>query len=221
MDLTQLISMLSRESLFFCRSDLFEDKFEGSNSEVNIEIRKQIFEKFGESDIRQELKKEMHDQIKACTYICCWHLNDFESAAMWKIYGKTNSGIAIETDYSTLVRLLPENIHAGLIKYIDYNCERINDNNLFSFFMHKRKSFIHEQEVRLIFTDTTNLEQGSNYQDNAKGKEITIDLNEMIKTIHVAPTAEEWIYEAIKDVVKKYRIKAEVKQSELYSKQLY
>ena len=34
--------------------------------------------------------------------INCWHMNDHESAAMWKLYLKSNEGIAVQSTYETL-----------------------------------------------------------------------------------------------------------------------
>jgi len=34
--------------------------------------------------------------------INCWHMNDHESAAMWKLYLKSDEGIAIQSTYRKL-----------------------------------------------------------------------------------------------------------------------
>jgi hypothetical protein len=43
-DIIKFISLLQRKSLFFCRLDKLEDKFEGSSPKLNIEYRKKYYE---------------------------------------------------------------------------------------------------------------------------------------------------------------------------------
>ena len=38
MDFTKFVSLISSKSVFFCRSDLFEDPFEGSYSKANLKL---------------------------------------------------------------------------------------------------------------------------------------------------------------------------------------
>ena len=39
LDLTKYISLLQRQSLFFCRLDKLEDKFEGTTEKANFDYR--------------------------------------------------------------------------------------------------------------------------------------------------------------------------------------
>ena len=52
----------------------------------------------------------------------CWHENEHESAAMWKLYIKSVEGIAIQSTYSKLKKsfINDEIIFIGKVKYIDY-----------------------------------------------------------------------------------------------------
>lgn len=77
-------------------------------------------------------------------------MNEYESAAMWKLYSKTNESIAIETTYCKLKNVLPNDIMIGKVRYIDFEKDTINPTNVFNSFLHKRKSFEHENEVRII-----------------------------------------------------------------------
>ena len=152
--------------------------------------------------------------IKKHTYINCWHTNEYESAAMWKLYAKTNESIAIQTDYNTLKNIFNEKIYLGLVTYIDYEKDFLPEGNSFYPFTHKRKSFEHEQEVRAIIQDLS-------MQDNKAGVNINIDVNQLIQKIYVSPTAPSWLVDLTQDVSKKYGINSAVKKSDLYSQPVF
>ena len=53
-------------------------------------------------------------------------MNEFESAAMWNLYLKSNEGIAIQSTYKSLKRTLDKrrgdkDIVVGQVEYIDFN----------------------------------------------------------------------------------------------------
>jgi hypothetical protein len=92
--------------------------------------------------------------FKHLNFYNCWHMNDGESDAMWKLYRKGSDGIAIQ---STVERVkhsfhnsLADTVYMTLVEYIDYDCFT-PPNTLFapSDYMYKRLAFRHEQEVRL------------------------------------------------------------------------
>ena len=63
-----------------------------------------------------------------------------------------NSGIAIKTNFDSFVAsfITDERMHLGKVKYIDYDSEKIPEDDLLSPYLHKRNSFEHEREVRAI-----------------------------------------------------------------------
>jgi hypothetical protein len=74
----------------------------------------------------------------------------------------------------------------------------------------KRKSFQHEQEVRIFVLESEKL--GLSTTERVK-----IDINTLIENVYVNPKAPSWVYETIKSVSKKYGLKANVIHSKLYS----
>ncbi len=44
---------------------------------------------------------EVHKKIREIHFVSCWHENETESEAMWKLYLKSGDGVAIQT---TVVR---------------------------------------------------------------------------------------------------------------------
>ena len=92
-------------------------------------------------------------------FINCWHLSEFESSAMWDIYSKRNEGIAILSSEAHIEKAFSESnqsIMGGEIIYGDFFDDEfiIDDQNAFSPVLHKRNSFSHEHEYRLIHWDT-------------------------------------------------------------------
>jgi hypothetical protein len=108
----------------------------------------------------QELRIRQAFAYRKSYYVNCWHLNDQESAAMWQLYSRNDEGIALVARQSALegaFKRTKKQIMAGLVQYEDYADELflIDDDNGFRPILHKRKSFAHEREFRLVFWDTS------------------------------------------------------------------
>lgn len=138
-----------------------------------------------------------------------------------------------------------EKIFCGLVSYGDYNdkCFEINEENLFNLIMSKRESFSHEREFRIVYWDTSVTHKKKEiafaylgpegrhsvtteetfereieeieWVEKRPGHLLKCDLSKLIHTIYVSPLAEEWIFELIKDVTKKYSVDAPVIKSDL------
>jgi hypothetical protein len=73
---------------------------------------------------------------------------------MWKIYMPSGAGIAIRSDYGRLTNCFLEPnvkdtpIYTKKVKYIDYQRETINAQNILNPVIHKRKNFEYENEIR-------------------------------------------------------------------------
>jgi len=105
--------MLEKKSLFFCRANLFEDPFEGSIPKGNIVHRDRIYGLIPEEQRPNAIVQisEARKNFRSCTFINCWHMNEHESAAMWRLYSKCDEAIAIYTKYNRLVNILPDNTY--------------------------------------------------------------------------------------------------------------
>ncbi|PHS03434.1 MAG: hypothetical protein COA88_15850 [Kordia sp.] len=228
MDFKKFVSLISKKGLFFCRADLFQDPYEGSYSQANKSMRDKVY-----SDESGTLSKTIDDALefqnttlakfrRQWYYVNCWHANEFESAAMWDLYSDGDGAIAIQTNYQNLQNHLPDQCYMGLINYIDYRTEWLPEGNTFYPFMHKRKSFMHENEVRVIINDEASIptnDKGWNLDSkNPKyGEFVPIELNEIISEITISPLTPSWMVEAIKDVCEKYGVSSPIKLSDLYN----
>lgn len=145
-------------------------------------------------------------------YVSCWHGADFESAAMWKIYGSPGAGVAVVTNGARLEAALAKNDHdlnLGAVKYRDPNWIQIGFSNGFDTIMLKRSSFSYEQEVRLVHWHTGDLHDPlANFAWNDEtmrfddliederpiqaGMSLACDVDVLIERVVVSPFAPPW-----------------------------
>ena len=154
MDLPKLISMLEKRALFFVRADKLGDPFEGSFSRVNELLRPSLYGE-GSEDLTEVYSTYMKSLIRF-TLINCWHENDVESEAMWRLYSSSGDGVAVRNTFKNLRDCLTgdESIYVGKVSYVDYKTTFIREDNAFGPYLYKRKSFEHEREVRAVFQRT-------------------------------------------------------------------
>lgn len=198
MDFTKFVSILENSALFFPRADKLEDPFEGTFPKMNIEER--------QTNLHPELEEAMSisgfstfalfwKQLPRFTLISCWHENTQESEVMWKLYSSRQGGIAIKSTFNCFVDCFPRNedIHIGLVNYIDYDKCKIPDNDSLSPFMYKRKSFEHEKEVRAIIQQVPigNIAGAQDICDI--GIYYEVDLNLLIQEIVIDPFAPKLV----------------------------
>jgi hypothetical protein len=150
-DFTKLMSMLVGRSLFFCRADLLDDRFEGSMSRANLLERE---EPLGDltDDARELLSRVRRDEPRR-TFINSWTMGRHESVALWRLYVGDRDGVAIRSSLGRLTRSLeaePRPVHVGAVAYIDYETDPIPDDDPLRPFLFKRTSFDFERELRAV-----------------------------------------------------------------------
>jgi hypothetical protein len=229
MDFTKFLSLLESRSLYFTRADKFEDPFEGSYPKANVlsrllvpnEVPLEHREKFMQA---MSGLADSNRQWPRYTAINCWHLNNHESAAMWRLYLKSNEGIAIQTTFQKLrdsFSITQDDIYLGQVSYIDYEIDWFESGNILNPFVHKRKSFEHEKEVRAVVmkwpTDPFDFAKDTIGQ----GLLIPVDMNILVEKIYVSPDAPSWFASLVRSVVGRYNLNYEVTQSDLNQQPLY
>lgn len=210
MDFTKYVYLLSSKNLFFSKSDLLGDPYEGSKPRANIKFQPAMYKDMPESMLKQ--LSRFTKWIRQWTFVNCWHMNDFESAAMWKLYTKTNESIAIQSTYKQLYDCLPENVFLGVVKYVDYETNIIPEGNSFSPFLHKRKSFEHEQELRAIIQQLPKKIQYNELNTNT-GEAIPINLENLVEAIYVSPESPKWFFNLVNDITKKFKFDYNINHS--------
>jgi len=231
MDFTKFVSIISKKTLFFTRADQLDDKFEGSLSkhilDPSIEEKATQEQRLQLNKTRERLSSFYKSQRKEIA-INCWHMNEYESAAMWKLYLKSDEGIAIQSTYRKLVDSFDNSddyhLWVGMVNYIDYNKKHIPPDNMLYPYIFKRKSFEHEHELRAVITKNISAKDYPNQivigGKNLlflpkKGVEIPVNLDVLIEKIYVSPTCEKWFEELVRSMVDKSELRKKVKKSSL------
>jgi hypothetical protein len=186
-------SMLAQRSLWFSRLDAMHaaDPFEGSlPAAVYAELQKQY-------DAGVMSAGKMFGEIWSHKrmMISCWHISHWESTAMWKIYA-AEKAVCIQSTFSKLNATLGSNVRGiGLVSYIDYRTDHLAHNHPFwSRYLHKRKSFDFERELRAIHLN--DLGPIPN-----KGFMVPVDLASLIETIYVAPHTDDSFKAAVIEII--------------------
>lgn len=205
MTLTKFLSLLEQRALFFCRSDLLNDPFEGSYPRLNVKNRP--------DDTFKPLLSKVFKGVRKFILLNCWNLSEHESAAFWKLYAKDDEGIAIQTTFERLKasfgNIGEANIHIGKVNYIDFTKESFDERNcFFTPFLYKMKSFEHEHEVRALLAVFPNSGRDNRELATApavfeKGIFVDVDLNMLIENVYVSPTAQECFKDMVEFAIRK------------------
>ncbi len=208
MDLSKLIDLLLSRKMFMSRSDKFEDQYEGTFSEPTYEEIKKL-----SADNPEFL--QYYKQHREQVVISSWHLNEYESFAMWQIFTQSNEGLAIQSTIGRLQQAVsPESQfkqYIGEVNYIDYKKEYIPFDNAFFPFLFKRKSFQYERELRII-TDVSEFDMKI---DN--GLKIDVDICQMIEKIYIHPKSENWYKNLVIELVSRLGFDFGIAKSDLES----
>jgi len=207
----KLLHTILYRSLFFCSLETLKDVWEGAYDRHYLKLSQIVSaamkgdEPIDDKDEQDKIQKDY--RMRTC--INCWHLNEYESAAMWSLYSGTN-GIAIVSTVDRLVNAIsgaPQAISIGQVRYVDFRSgEHQTLQPLSEPAMFKRKSFEHEQEIRAFTT-----------ADNASGGiDVPVDLIQLIEVIVISPEAPNWHEPMIKDILKKIGLPLAVEKSDLY-----
>jgi hypothetical protein len=120
---------------------------------------------------------------------------------------------------------LDGHIDIALVQYLDYSADRIPEGYNFDAFLYKRKSFEHERELRAFFQET--LKPSPNHGELVaiptpeKGRQIPLDLDQLIEVIYVAPTSLTSIYDLVQKICTRYGLNKPIYHSSLEEKPLF
>jgi hypothetical protein len=158
------------------------------------------------AEMNADLLRERRRDDLAKAFVNCWHINEYESHAMWKLYG--TGDIAIRStiqrlqdsfaNYKPLVRM-------GEVEYIDHltaalRLERDDvrkwGSNFAPLFL-KHKSFSYENELRVMtFT--------ARPRPRTPGIVVPVDLNQLIESVYISPRAPKFFKGVVTSLLKHY-----------------
>ena len=208
LDLSKFLDLLLSRKLFMSRSDKFEDQYEGTFSEPTYEEIKKL------SEHNPEFLK-YYKSHREKVVVSSWHINEYESFAMWQIFTQNSEGLAIQSTIGRLQKALEVETnfkqYIGEVNYIDYKKEYIPFDDMFFPFLFKRKSFQYEREVRIL-SDLSEKEIKIN-----DGLKIDVDINQLIEKIYIHPKSENWYKKLVIELVDKLGFDFEIEKSDLES----
>jgi hypothetical protein len=208
LDLSKFLDLLLSRKLFMSRSDKFEDQYEGTFSEPTYEEIKKL-------SVNNPEFLNYYKSHREKVVISSWHINEYESFAMWQIFTQNSEGLAIQSTIGRLQKAMEVekdfNQYIGEVNYIDYKKEYIPFDDMFFPFLFKRKSFQYEREVRII-ADLS--EQEIKINDGLK---IEVDIDQLIEKIYIHPKSENWYKKLVIELVDKLGFDFEIEKSDLES----
>jgi hypothetical protein len=139
LNLSSFLTLISQQSLYFPSLSEFEDRWEG--------VMPTSLTKFIKSQPTgaHRLHRLMKGQIGRFR-VNCWHRNEVESVAMWKLYTRGIDGVAVQTTIGRLKNSLEGIFGIGSVVYQDHKSA---DSDVSALLL-KRRSFAHESEVRVF-----------------------------------------------------------------------
>lgn len=208
LDLSKFLELLLSQQLFMSRSDKFEDQYEGTFSEPSFEEMKKL-------SVDNPEFLDYYKTHRENVVVSSWHINEYESYAMWQIFTKTNEGLAIRSTVGRLQESLKPELnfeqHIGEVNYIDYKKEYIPFDDDFFPFLFKRKSFQYEREVRII----SNLSKHKLHIND--GLKVNVDIRKLIDRVYIHPKSENWYKKLIIALLHKLDFDFIIEKSDLES----
>lgn len=236
MDFVKYVALLESQSLYFPRVGTLNDCCEGSLLPF---LPTHVQDILSSPGTKQQAEKQLQAQntsMKAIApwafkckeecFVNCWHINDGESAALWKLYLKSGEGIAIKTTIANYVDVLGQsdfNMCIAPVHY-DHSPSRLTNTNSESgsgriidpldIVFSKRACFIHERELRAVIS--ADLNRGKQLK-NLEGLCLSIELRKLVTEVLIGPGLPDWICILIERITSKYIPDAIIKRSSLYN----
>lgn len=234
MDFTKFVNLLEKKALWFSVATQFDDPFEGTFTNA---FKKKLQWPAGGDVVERNIKTfyNIQEFYRRNHFINCWHINEVESEAMWRLYTSSSEAVAIQSTCEKLIKCFDTlgeiPVTVGTVAYVDYDTFEFPDMSPYQPFLHKRTSFKHEQELRAITHPRIDLTdsklQGFGIQkfiDDWKnhkvelGKNIPVNLSRLIERIYIAPGAQPWFKDLVRSVAEKYGNEKPIEHSKLDEK---
>ncbi len=236
MEFSKYVDMLTTNTLYFTRADRLEDPYDCSPMQFLGQSEKQLSLEYPRF---REGKRQHNTFERLFVYLNCWHMNDVESAALWKLYSENKyETIAIQTTFGKFESEIKDKwprdgIFISKVKYDPENAgEPIGnppEGRLFSGLgraniIFKRPSFAHEKELRafihqrvdqlkeLQLRNKTHLEKLM--KERPEYIRIKITPSNLIERVYVSPNATDTFVELVKNV--SGALEGIVQKSDLY-----
>lgn len=236
MDFSKYVDLLTTSNLHFTRADKLEDPYDCSAMQFFGEPYKQLS---SANPHVNERTRQVNTFGRLFVYLSCWHMNDVESAALWRLYSKNKyETIAIQTTFGKFESEIKDKwprdgIFISKVKYEPENAgkplDEIPGGKLYTALgweniIYKRPSFAHEEELRAFIYQRVDklkevqLRNDAHLEKLKKERDefirIKITPSDLIKKVYVSPHAKDLFVELVKNV--SGELKDRVQKSDLY-----
>ena len=177
----------------------------------------------------KEAPRLYHVAIAKAIAVNCWHINNGESEAMWRLYGDSGKGVAVETTLGALKESITARDSAYRVfiypvKYLDFFDDTLKPAACVVEGQRapllKRRSYEHEREVRAFLMRVPESARAAENLETWKPVpvRIPIDVNRLVKAVHVSPYPAEPFASSVKSICEKFELSGKiVKLSRLLS----
>lgn len=186
-----------------------------TNNQIKLVPLKECYGKDYESKIAEDKKKNLSE--RQTMFVNCWHKNEIENEAFWRMYHDTNEPtVAIKTTVKRLKESFKTEswVYIADVQYYDENGTIPTGNGLYQV-VHKRKQFEYEKEIRLIYWSEL---MYNKLAPPMRDSRIDVDINTLISEVWVSPKASESDLSVIKFLTNKIGLAANVKISTILKK---
>jgi hypothetical protein len=231
----KFVWLIAKSALYHSRLDRLGDPFEGSVTKPYARKR-DAGEMVGYMAIPQ-YEPINNIRLMLCTFASCWCASPVESAAMWRLYSREDSGVAI---VSTPARMRDAVDVASYrtawiqpVEYLDFEKDDMTLPHALRAMpgVVKRKSFEHEKEVRAMirieeYPEDAGLIFSPEWvqglaEKMPSGIGASVDLPRLIEGICVSPSADSWFVDLVQTLVGRRGLAGLVRKSELRGDPVY
>jgi hypothetical protein len=155
MDYWKFESLLKTSTLYLCRAERLQDKFEGTYSREQMLDMEAWLKSIGvPKTINTERQRRIRDRNR--TYVSCWCVGDCDLDLMWKAYIRNPPGVAIRSTVRHLQQVCDKApmfwpLDISLVRYFDHaRGQHINYWGTPGIFLYKDFHFKLDNELRII-----------------------------------------------------------------------
>ena len=210
-DLPKFLDFLRTGTLYLRRSDLFSDRFEGA---LTSHFRRALDKAHHAGNLEYNAD-QFYRTARLGTYVTCWTIGAKDSMALWQLYGGTSNAVAVTSTVERLERACEEweeEVQIRKVEYIDhFKNPRLGIGEYNDPLRFKHQAYSYEQELRIMVARNR-----GNLELNPEGLQLLIpSVNELVRSVVVAPESPPWFYDLVADLCIKYGLKSPVRKSQL------
>lgn len=211
MDIPKLLDLLATNTLYCRRADGFTDRLEGA---LFPNFRKSLNEAFARGDVPNDADY-FYRRSRVGNYVSCWTLGARDNMALWQLYGGVKTSIAVTTTVDRLIRCALDWNRLTIlhrVRYVDHRRVKTYVMGRYTdVLQYKSDAYKYEKEIRLLVP-----QQNDGWEDNPISIRLPLSsADALVRSIVIAPEADSNFVDQVRDLCKRYGLKAPVRRSML------